>query len=107
MKAAGVVALLASIALYLAQIFFYTKDQELLVYGAFGVLWFAALSMNTFGRTSLIGMAVVSGLAAFGLGFVPHRLRLGGGFDIYVVLFPVAHFIATLAYLWARRKSSQ
>ena len=103
MKIVGIVALVASIALYFAQIVFYTKDQELAIYGAFGVLWFAALGGSAFNSLSMATRLILSGLAAFGLGFVPHRLRLGGGFDLYVVLFPVVHFFATFAYLSKKR----
>lgn len=103
MKIVGLIALLVSLALYLAQIFFYTRDQELLIYGALGVLWFSALLLNAFRMGATLSAALVSGFAAIGLGFVPHRLRLGGGFDFYVVLFPVIHFIATFVYLKSRK----
>jgi len=109
MKALASISLLVSLALYLAQIFLYTKDQEIFVYGVFGALWFLAMYLDTFSvqvRTTLIGIVVLSGLAAFGLGFVPHRLRLGPGFDIYVALFPVIHFLATFAFLSAARKAA-
>ncbi|AMU99297.1 hypothetical protein [Xanthomonas citri] len=109
MKALAPLSLLVSLALYLAQIFIYTKDQEILVYGAFGALWFLAMYSNAFSaqfRTTTMGIALLSGLAAFGLGFAPHRLRLGAGFDIYVTLLPVAHFLATFAFLSARRKAT-
>lgn len=108
MRALAITSLLVSLALYLAQIFLYTKDQEILVYGMFGALWFLALSLDAFSaqvRTTTTGIFLLSGLAAFGLGFVPHRLRLGPGFDIYVALFPVIHFLATVAFLSARRKA--
>lgn len=107
MKALASASLLASFALFLAQIFLYTKDQEILVYGVFGALWYMALYFSAFGvraRTSLAGILLLSGLAAFGLGFVPHRLRLGGGFDVYVALFPTIHFFTTFAFLSARQK---
>lgn len=109
MKVLAISSLLASLALYLAQIFLYTKDLEILVYGVFGALWYTALYLNAFSaqvRITLTGIAILSGLAAFGLGFVPHRLRLGAGFDIYVVLFPAVHFLATFAFLSARRKAN-
>ncbi|WP_340648267.1 hypothetical protein [Pseudoxanthomonas winnipegensis] len=105
MKIAGIVALLASVMLYFAQIVFYTKDQELAVYGAFGMLWFAALGGNAFNSSSMASKLFLSGLAAFGLGFVPHRLRVGGAFDLYILLFPVIHFFATFAYLSTRQKA--
>ncbi|AOL21104.1 membrane protein [Xanthomonas phaseoli pv. phaseoli] len=109
MKALAPIALLLSLALYLAQIFLYTKDQEILVYGVFGALWFLAMYLNAFSaqvRTTLTGIVVLSGLAACGLGFVPHRLRLGPGADIYVTLFPVIHFLATFTFLSVRRKAA-
>lgn len=109
MKALAPIALLISLALYLAQIFLYTKDQEILVYGVFGALWFLAMYLNAFSapvRTTATGIVLLSGLAAFGLGFVPHRLRLGPGFDIYVALFPVVHFLATFTFLSARRRAA-
>ncbi|MFC6840754.1 hypothetical protein [Xanthomonas theicola] len=101
--------MLASLALYLAQIFLYTKDQEIIVYGVFGALWFLAMYLNAFSvqvRTTTTGIILLSGIAAFGFGFVPHRLRLGPGFDIYVALFPVIHFLATFAFLSAQRKAA-
>lgn len=74
MKALASISLLVSLALYLAQIFLYTKGQEILVYGVFGALWFRAMYLDAFSvqvRTTLTGIVVLSGLAAFGLGFVP------------------------------------
>lgn len=109
MKTLTSISLLVSLALYLAQIFLYTKDQEIFVYGVFGALWFLSMYLNAFGaqvRTTLTGIVILSGLAAFGLGFAPHRLRLGPGFDIYVALFPMIHFLATFAFLSAKRKAA-
>lgn len=106
MKALTSISLLVSLALYFAQIFLYTKDQEILVYGVFGALWFLTMYLNAFSaqvRTTTTGIVLLSGLAAFGLGFVPHRLRLDPGFDIYVALFPVIHFLATFAFLSSKR----
>lgn len=106
MKALAPLSLLVSLALYLAQIFLYTKDQEILVYGVYGALWFLAMYLNAFNaqvRSRTAGIVLLSGLAAFGLGFVPHRLRFGPGFDIYVALFPAVHFLAAFIYLSARR----
>lgn len=110
MRVLVTISLPVSLALYLAQIFLYTKDQEILVYGVFGALWFLALYLNAFSakvETTTTGIFLLSGLAALGLGFVPHRLRLGPGFDIYVVLFPVIHFLATFAFLSAKRKAGR
>lgn len=107
MTALAPIALLISLALYIAQILVYTKDQEILVYGVFGALWFLVMYFNAFGaqvRTTTLGIVLLSGVAAFGLGFIPHRLRLGPGLDIYVALFPVIHFLATFAFLLARRR---
>lgn len=103
-------SLLVSLMLYIAQIFLYTEDQEILVYGVFGTLWFLALHLNAFStqaRTSAMGIFLLSGLAAFGLGFIPHRLRLGPGFDIYMFLFPVIHFLATFTFLSVRRNAER
>lgn len=105
MKTIGMAALIASGVLYFAQIILYTKDQEILVYGALGMFWYSALYFNPTDKANLVGVALLSGLAAFCLGFVPHRLRLGGGFDIYIILFPVLHFVTTFLFLNARRRS--
>ncbi|MCD9027828.1 hypothetical protein LDO26_06370 [Luteimonas sp. BDR2-5] len=110
MRALVAISFLVSLALYLAQIFLYTKDQEIIVYGVFGALWFLALSLNAFGaqiKSTTTGIFLLSGLAAFGLGFIPHRLRLSPGIDIYVVLFPMIHFLATFAFLTAKRKAGE
>ncbi len=83
--------------------------QEILAYGVFGALWFLAMCLNAFSsqvRTTTTGIALLSSLAAVGLGLVPHRLRLGPGLDIYVALFPVIHFLATCTFLSAQRKAA-
>jgi len=103
MKLLTILSLLASAVLYLAQILVYTKDQEILVYGAFGALWYFALYRSSLGvKLAPASIIVVSVFAAFGLGFVPHRLRLGGDFDLYVVLFPAIHFLTTFAFFAAQ-----
>lgn len=48
MKTLAITSLLASFALFLAQIFLYTNNQEVLVYGVFGALWYMAMYFNTF-----------------------------------------------------------
>lgn len=61
MKALASISLLVSLALYLAQIFLYTKGQEILVYGVFGALWFLAMYLDAFSvqvRTTLTGIVV-------------------------------------------------
>lgn len=107
MRALVAISLLISLALYLVQVIVYTTDQEALIYSAFGSLWFLAMYLNAFSahvRTKNTGIFILSGLAALGLGFVPHRLRLGPEFDIYIVLFPMIHFLSTFAFLLGRRE---
>ncbi|GEM_PF-1946541 len=110
MRALATISLPVSLALYLAQIFLFTKDHEILVYGAFGALWYLALYLDAFSakaESTIAGIFMLSGLAALGLGFVPHRLRLGPGSDLYVILFPVTHFLATFVFLSAKRMASR
>lgn len=87
-------ALLPSMALYVYQIAIFTTDQELIIYGGFGILWFALLINKR--STDLL---LFAGLSAMGLGFVPHRLRLGETDDFLVFLFPLIHFSSTYIYL--------
>ena len=105
MKYFPLVFLSLSAAIYIAQVIFYTTHQELVVYGIYGALWYLALLSWRSVITRKRFMLLLSFLAAFGLGFVPHRLRLGSGMDPYVILFPVAHFVTTGLYLFLRRRT--
>lgn len=88
--------LVPSAVLYAYQVFLFTTDQELIIYGTFGLLWFAMILARIHSHHLLY-----AALSAIALGFVPHRLRFSGGIDLFVVLFPLVHFISTYAYLRA------
>lgn len=93
--------LVPSLVLYAYQVFLFTTDQELIIYGIFGLLWFAMLLDRPLSHRLLLAT-----LSAVALGFVPHRLRFGSGLDLFVVLFLLVHFFSTYIYLYAsnRRK---
>lgn len=96
--------LVPSIVLYGFQITLFTTSEELLVYGAFGLLWFLLVVGRSGARPLLLAT-----LSALGLGFVPHRLRLGTGLaklDTFVVLVPLAHFLGMYAFCWLRDRSA-
>lgn len=113
-------AFVASLTIHVLQADFYARDYERIVYGAYGVIWFIVLFRLSRKLDSGLDSLLISLLAAAGLGFTPHRLRLAffedrspdviyssGGEVFFVVLFPLAHFTLTLLFLIACRSIRQ
>src|SRR5688572_3361195 len=70
-------AFLASLSVYVLQLSFYTKLSEQLVYSAYGAVWFVILFRAGRGSVAILDLLLLAMLSAVGLGFIPHRLRLG------------------------------
>jgi hypothetical protein len=104
MRLIGTLAVVASITLYVSQLFVFTRPEEQIAYGIYGIAWYLVLlslrrNARHFGWSTKLAAAVVS---ATGLGLVPHRLRLSGLDDPYILAFMIVHFLATLALLLLR-----
>ncbi len=104
-------ALLFSFLTYVLQLSFFTRLSEQVVYGSFGVVWYLFLYRTGQRPVGRLDLLLVSLLAAVGLGFSPHRLRLDlyenpdvvystqGGLGL-LLLFPAVHFVLTACFLW-------
>lgn len=115
MSVVALIAFTASILLYTAQLAFFTHWFEQFVYGFYGFFWFGALYRMRNIFTGRVNIFLISIISAFGLGFSPHRLRIPNleGLEVIspfeegiflLLLFPVAHFVLTAAFLMVTRK---
>jgi hypothetical protein len=106
-------AVLASLLVYMLQLSFFAKLSEQLVYGAYGAVWYVFLYRAGRGAVGKLDALLIAMLGAVGLGFSPHRLRLGlydspdviystGNSAALLLLFPLIHFVLTALFLWRR-----
>lgn len=100
MKVMRFIAVLPSIILFVAQITFFVKMNEIIVYGIMGGLWYSLLLTKSIvrGGTSIILVMNVSLFSALALGFVPHRLRPLELLDLHMLMFPAVHFLSIAAF---------
>lgn len=104
-------ALLASALLYAAQVGIFIRLYEQIIYGVLGFVWFfLVLNLRRKFLLDRLDTVLLSLIASFGIGFVPHRLRLGvfnsedflgaAMIDLVIIIaFPIIHFLLTMFFL--------